>query len=92
LGLLAGVVDEDVCIGSHACYGADHVAEAEVSFRFEYGGPGTYSFRIYSFSADVSCSRSLLVTFLSAANTMPSFANMPNAVPAWEMASRAYST
>jgi hypothetical protein len=30
----------------------------------------------------VSCSRSLLVTFLSAANTMPSFANMPNAVPA----------
>jgi len=25
---LAGVVDEDVCIGGHTCYGADHVAEA----------------------------------------------------------------
>jgi hypothetical protein len=47
---------------------------------------------MYSFSADVSCSRSLLVTFLSAASTMPSFANMPRAVPACEMASRAYST
>jgi hypothetical protein len=52
----------------------------------------TYSLRMYSFSADVSCSRSLLVTFLSAASTMPSFANMPSAVPACEMASSAYST
>jgi hypothetical protein len=52
----------------------------------------THSFKMYSFSADVSCSNSLLVTFLSAARTMPSCANMPNAVPACEMASRAYST
>lgn len=56
------------------------------------GDYGTYSFKMYSFSADVSCSRSLLVTFLSAASTMPSFANIPRAVPAWEMASSAYST
>ena len=47
---------------------------------------------MYSFSADVSCSSSLLVTFRSAASTMPSLARMPNAVPACEMASSAYST
>lgn len=47
---------------------------------------------MYSFSADVSCSNNLLVTFLSAARTIPSVASTPRAVPAWEMASRAYST
>ncbi|KAH8636312.1 hypothetical protein IG631_08147 [Alternaria alternata] len=47
---------------------------------------------MYSFSADVSCSSNLLVTFLSAARTMPSCAKIPSAVPACEMASRAYST
>ena len=47
---------------------------------------------MYSFSALVSCSSNLLVTLRSAASTMPSFANMPSAVPACEMASRAYST
>ena len=52
----------------------------------------TYSFKMYSFSALVSCSKSLLVTLRSAARTMPSFAKMPSAVPACEMASRAYST
>jgi len=52
----------------------------------------SYSFRMYSFSADVSCSNNLLVTLRSAARTMPSFARMPMAVPAREMASRAYST
>lgn len=50
------------------------------------------SLRMYSFSADVSCSKSFEVTFRSAASTMPSLARMPMAVPAWEMASRAYST
>lgn len=52
----------------------------------------THSFRIYNFSAEVSCSSSLDVTRRSAARTMPSLAKMPMAVPAWEMASRAYST
>lgn len=52
----------------------------------------TDSFKMYSFSADVSCSSSLLVTLRSAARTMPSLARMPRAVPACEMASRAYST
>ena len=47
---------------------------------------------MYSFSADVSCSSSFEVTLRSAARTMPSLARMPIAVPAWEMASRAYST
>lgn len=32
------------------------------------------------------------MTLRSAARTMPSLARMPMAVPAWEMASRAYST
>ena len=32
------------------------------------------------------------MTFRSAARTMPSFARMPIAVPARDMASRAYST
>lgn len=52
----------------------------------------THSFRMYSFSAEVSCSSSLLVTLRSAARTIPSFARIPMAVPAMEMASRAYST
>jgi hypothetical protein len=47
---------------------------------------------MYSFSADVSCSSSLDVTFRSAARTMPSLARIPMAVPACEMASSAYST
>ena len=47
---------------------------------------------MYSFSAEVSCSSSLLVTLRSAARTMPSVARMPIAVPAREMASSAYST
>ena len=53
---------------------------------------GTNSFNMYSFSALVSCSSSLLVTFRSAARTIPSVARMPSAVPACEMASSAYST
>lgn len=52
----------------------------------------THSLRMYSFSAEVSCSSSFDVTLRSAASTMPSFARMPMAVPAWEMASSAYST
>lgn len=52
----------------------------------------TYSFSVYSFSAEVSCSNSLLVTFLSAAKTIPSLDKMPIAVPACDMASSAYST
>lgn len=47
---------------------------------------------MYSFSADVSCSSSFDVTLRSAARTMPSLASIPMAVPAWEIASRAYST
>ena len=47
---------------------------------------------MYNFSAEVSCSSSFDVTFLSAASTIPSLASMPMAVPAWEMASSAYST
>ncbi len=88
---LSGVVDEDVGIGSHTCYGADHVAAIKSAsiIRNIIGG---ILVQDISFSAEVSCSRSLLVTFLSAAKTIPSFANIPNAVPAWEIASRAYST
>ena len=52
----------------------------------------TYSLTVYSFSADVSCSSSLLVTFRSAASTIPSCARIPSAVPACDIASRAYST
>lgn len=51
-----------------------------------------YSLSMYSFSADVSCSRSLLVTFLSAARTIPSLDKIPIAVPACDIASNAYST
>lgn len=51
-----------------------------------------HSLRMYSFSAEVSCSSSLDVTLRSAARTMPSLARMPMAVPACEMASSAYST
>lgn len=47
---------------------------------------------MYSFSADVSCSSNLLVTFLSAAKTMPSLDRIPIAVPACDIASSAYST
>lgn len=47
---------------------------------------------MYIFSADVSCSNNLLVTFLSAAKTTPSLDMTPIAVPAWLMASKAYST
>ena len=47
---------------------------------------------MYSFSAEVSCSSSFDVTFLSAASTIPSLASMPIAVPACEIASSAYST
>ena len=32
LGGLAGVVDEDVCVGNHACYCADHVAIESLEF------------------------------------------------------------
>lgn len=42
----------------------------------------TYSFNVYIFSADVSCSKSLLVTLRSAAKTIPSVARIPIAVPA----------
>lgn len=37
-------------------------------------------------------SRSLLVFLLSAARSIPSLAKMPRHVPAWEIASIAYST
>ncbi|KAI0553208.1 hypothetical protein F4679DRAFT_532333 [Xylaria curta] len=47
---------------------------------------------MYNFSADVSCSSNFDVTLRSAARTIPSFARIPMAVPAWEMASSAYST
>ena len=93
LGGLAGVVDEDVGVGGHAGYGGDHFAGRSVSLAVVIvTRNATYSFKMYSFSALVSCSRSLLVTLRSAARTMPSFAKIPNAVPACEMASRAYST
>lgn len=94
LGGLAGVVDEDVGIGRHASDSTDHVAMHRQIFRTKVATsePCTYSFRMYSFSADVSCSNSLDVTLRSAAKTMPSLARIPMAVPAWEMASRAYST
>lgn len=42
----------------------------------------TYSFKVYIFSAEMSCSSSLLATLFSAASTTPSFAKMPIAVPA----------
>jgi len=47
---------------------------------------------MYIFSDDLVGSRSLDVSFFSAARTMPSDAKMPIAVPACEMASIAYST
>lgn len=56
------------------------------------GWAWTYSFSMYNFSAEVSCSNSLLVTFLSAAKTIPSLDKMPIAVPACDIASSAYST
>jgi hypothetical protein len=37
-------------------------------------------------------SSSLLVIFFSTASTMPSSARIPTQIPAWEMASMAYST
>lgn len=46
----------------------------------------------YSFSEEVVVSRSFPVVFFSAARTMPSVERMPRDVPAWEMASMAYST
>ena len=93
---LAGVVDEDVGVRGHAGDGADHVAGIVLVAGGEglkhWRGHQAYSFNMYSFSADVSCSRSLDVTLRSAARTIPSCANIPRAVPACEMASRAYST
>lgn len=41
LGGLTGVVYEDVSIGGHACYGADHVA-VTLSVRWVIVGRGTY--------------------------------------------------
>ena len=64
----------------------------QIEYREYQGKIVTYSFSTYSFSADVSCSNNLEVTFRSAARTMPSLARIPMAVPACEMASRAYST
>jgi hypothetical protein len=72
LGGLAGVIDEDVGVGCHACYGADHVAITISAAIQACIYTLTHSFKMYSFSAEVSCSNSLLVTFLSAASTMPS--------------------
>lgn len=72
-----------------------HIKYINIRFLRRYCPHGcweSYSFRMYSFSAEVSCSNSLLVTFLSAAKTIPSFARMPKAVPACEIASKAYST
>lgn len=94
---MSSVVDEDVGIGCHSGNRTDHVAwEEKKPVSSYWARPRTRekpnSFRMYSFSALVSCSNSLLVTLRSAARTMPSFANTPSAVPACEIASSAYST
>lgn len=52
----------------------------------------THSFNLKIFSDDADFSKSLEVTFFSAAMTTPSLARMPRAIPAWEIASIAYST
>lgn len=52
----------------------------------------TYSSNLYIFSEKITSSKSLLTFFLSAANSTPSEAKIPRHVPAWPMASIAYST
>ena len=52
----------------------------------------TYSSNLYIFSEKITSSKSLFTFFLSAANSTPSEARIPRHVPAWPMASIAYST
>ena len=51
-----------------------------------------YSLSLYIFSEKKTSSSNLLVFLLSAANRIPSLAKIPKHVPAWLIASIAYST
>lgn len=88
------VVGEYVSIRSNSCHTARHAPTRQHRSpnTQEPQHNKTHSFNLYIFSENIVSSNSLLMFFLSAASSTPSDARIPKQVPAWPIASMAYST